>query len=48
MGKAAYSDRNPQKNESGREFLTVNGVALDGDVIPEALLTDVTEIRLVL
>lgn len=39
---------NPNGKESGCETLTVNGAALDGDVIPEALLTEVTEIKLVL
>lgn len=39
---------NPNGKESGCETLTVNGAALDGNVIPEALLTEVTQIRLVL
>lgn len=39
---------NPNGKESGWETLTVNGRALNENVIPEALLTEVTEVRLTL
>ena len=40
--------QNPNGKESGCEKLTVNGKVLDGNYVREELLTDVTEIVLVL
>lgn len=38
---------NPDGKESGCTSLTVNGAAVEGNEIPEELLTAETEIRLV-
>ena len=40
--------KNPDHVESGCTKLTVNGQQVDGDYIPEELLTEQTEVELIM